>query len=505
MSSPATSLPALSPFQQRLLAEALRRHEKSTEQILSDPVSELAAISMGGDFEARVRTRAEGIADRTGVRQLFAQFDRSIRITVVVLWVIGALLGAAAAKATLTPDSFGLVNFYWVLLTLLGVHTLALLLWFIALVLRPHLAPPTPLRPAVHALMRLITPSGKAGSLAPTALTAWSSVISGSAIGRWGISTLIHGFWLALLAGTLGTVLLLLSARQFDFVWETTILPERTFIAVTERLGRLPHQFGLQTPDHSLIVASRREATQRPPPDARRAWSSLLIGSLIAYGMLPRAVMLLLTSLLYRYSRDRFRLDLDLPGYARLRSVLMPSSRRIGVIDADAVASNESSALGASRRLPVAGDVALLGVEIETPHTGWPPPLMRKPRDLGIVTDREAHVVALKTIAELQRAPVSLLLVCSLAASPDRGLARLLREIRTVHHGPLGLLLTQSGKTLNRLGESAFTERLADWRELAAGAGIDARHVSVLDLDDTEALRAFHFARERSESGDHLS
>jgi hypothetical protein len=224
-------------------------------------------------------------------------------------------------------------------------------------------------------------------------------------------------------------------------------------------------------------------------------WSSLLIGSLIAYGIVPRALALLLSLLLLRRARTRYRLDVDLPGYARLRSALMPPSRRIGVVDADSSAVAQAQ-VNAQGRLPLAGGTAVLGIEIDDPLTGWPPAIVREARDLGIARDHDALKHALRTLSSLQHAPLALLAVASLATSPDRGVTRLLRELRATHHGPFGLLLTQGGKTRERLGAENCEERIADWLRVAAGAGIERAHVGVLDLDDIDAVRAHHFARE---------
>jgi len=487
---------AATPFEARLLAEAIRRQEEAAGgEPDADAAIELAAINTGGDFESRVRARADAIAKRNGLHRTLASYRRTAAISVAIVIASGVLLGAGAAQATLTPDRAGLVNFYLVLLTLLGVHTLALLLWLLSVVLSPRLAPATPLRPLLRSLLRTFAIS-RAGDRPDTgAMATWTNLLTSGAMGRWLVSALIHAFWLAVLLGMLGTVLVLLSARQFDFVWETTILPERAFLSVTERLSEAPRGMGLPAPTREQILASRRDASARPPAEARRLWSGLLIGSLIAYAIAPRAALFLIAMVLGRRARQRFRLDLDLPGYARLRPLLMPSSRRAGIVDPDSAAyASRSDSL--MRRLPVGTQLAVLGLEIDAPASGWPPPLAPRASDLGIVMDRDAQRAALRALAAMQRTPVALLLVASLAASPDRGVGRLLREIRAIHHGPLALLLTQSGGAHDRLGDQAFAERLADWRQLAINAGLAAGSVGTLDLDDIAAVREFLAARD---------
>lgn len=488
---------AATPFETRLLAEAIRRQEETTGgEPDADAATELAAISTGGDFEARVRARADAIAQRSGLHRTLASYRRTAAISVAIVIAAGVFLGAGAAQATLTPDRAGLVNFYLVLLALLGVHTLALLLWLLSIVFSPRLAPATPLRPLLRSLLGAFAAPAAKDRPHTSAMGTWTGLLTSGAMGRWLVSALIHAFWLAVLIGMLGAVLLLLSARQFDFVWETTILPDNAFVNVTERLSEAPRGMGLPAPTHEQILASRRDASVRPPAEARRLWSGLLIGSLIAYAIAPRAALFVIAMLLSRRARQRFRLDLDLPGYARLRPLLMPSSRRAGIVDADSAAANAARPDSLIRRLPVGTQLAVLGLEIDAPSSGWPPPLAPRANDLGIVMDRDAQRAALRALAAMQRAPVALLLVASLAASPDRGVGRLLREIRAIHHGPLALLLTQSDSAQARLGDHAFAERLGDWRQLAINAGIAAGSIGVLDLDDVAAVREFLAARD---------
>lgn len=493
MTSPAT--PPAHHLDWQLYAEAIRGAEEAGHVFTGTERAELAAVAAGGDLEQRILTRASVIADSEGLPAYLARLRRAQRVGLALLMGAGALVGAAAAQSALMPDQDGLVNFYWALLLLLGVHSLAMLLWLLMLVLRGRLPPLTPLLSPLKGLIAAVAPAAT-GDLATRTRVTLFGLSSHGAIGRWGISSAVHSVWLATLAGTLAAMLLLLSARQFDFVWETTILPDRAFIALTDSLRPLPLAIGLDAPDPDTVLASRRSAEARPPAEARRQWSQLLIGSLIGVGIAPRALLLLLSVALLRRAESRLRLDLELPGYARLQHRLMPISRRIGVVDADPGRALLGSGDSAAGVLPPAQQMALLGIEIEPPSTGWPPIGIACARDLGIVADREAFAAALKSVAELQRAPLALLLVCSLATSPDRGIARRLRELRAVHRGPLAVLLTQQHRLRSRMSEPASAERVQDWRQIIAAAGIEPAHVVVLDLDDAEAMREFQLAQQ---------
>ncbi len=488
------------PFRRRLIAEAWRRIEDAGASPIDAANAELAAVAQGGDFETRVLNRAQALGDSTDLPRALNRFEQALRRAAWVIIGLGILLGATAARSTLNPDHAGLVNFYWVLVALLGVHTLALLLWFVSLLLSGGGQPPTPLRAPFEALAHMLSPA-VSGNVQRSAQSTWMGIVGSGGLGRWGVSALLHGFWLAALGGMLAVTLLMLSARQFDFVWETTILPDEAFIKLTERLQRLPARLGLATLERETIVASRREADRPPPPGARRGWSALLVGSLVAYGMLPRAVLLAVSLLMLRLSRNRYRLDLELPGYAQLRARLMPASRQIGIVDPDTRAAGGRDGEFRAARLPAARETAVLGIEIDPPSTGWPPALTIGARDLGLAADRSDLDTALQNLRTLQNHPLSLLVVCSLAASPDRGMARVLRDCRAIHHGPIALLLTQRSRAALRMGEKACRERESDWRQIAIAAGFDAAHIVVLDLDDAEELRAFLLARTHSQDG----
>ncbi|MFO1436341.1 MAG: DUF2868 domain-containing protein [Gammaproteobacteria bacterium] len=484
----------LSAFQQRLLAEGIRVAEEAGTTIPGNDTADVAAIAAGGSFEERIRTRAVTLARAQNLLPAFTMFQRGLRIALIAIIALGFVIGAGAAKSTLTPDADGLVNFYWTLVVLLGLHTLAMLLWLLFLLFGRYIPPLTPLVGIYRGLSRLFTKPA-AASLETHAYRAWASSLASGALGRWGISTLLHSFWLAALSGILVTTVVLFIPKQFDFVWETTMLPDQAFIRLTDTLRPLPQWFGMATLDRDTVLASHRNADQHPPAEARRGWSSLLIGSIFGAGLLPRFLMWLASVLMLYHARSRYRLDLELPGFARLQHRLMPVSQRIGVVDPDLHGPASTRAPDGGRVILHDENTAVLGLDIDTPRTGWPPVLLRVRSNLGIATDRDTLIKALGTLANMQSSPLSLIIVCSLISSPDRGMAKGLREIRAAHHGSIGVLLTQSTLVNSRLGHVAAAERLQDWRQLIHSAGVDLNRVLTLDLDDAEVVRNYQLAQ----------
>ena len=111
-----------------------------------------------------------------------------------------------------------------------------------------------------------LTRSLHKGPLELAAVRAAGGVFFGAGLGRWALSTISHCVWLAYLAGCLVVVVLLLSTRQYDFAWETTILSEPVYVRMA-RLIALPVQaLGFAVPDAG--------ADRRQPLDRRGARSS---------------------------------------------------------------------------------------------------------------------------------------------------------------------------------------------------------------------------------------
>src|SRR5690606_25800243 len=118
------------------------------------------------------------------------------------------------------------------------------------------------------------------------------------------------------LGATLG-VLALLATRRYGFVWETTILPADTFVALSAALGALPGSLGFPVPDAATVMASGDAPMLAEA--GRRAWAGWLVGAMVAYGVLPRLALALLCFGLWRRGAARIRLDPSHAGYARLR------------------------------------------------------------------------------------------------------------------------------------------------------------------------------------------
>ena len=258
----------------------------------------------------------------------------------------------------------------------------------------------------------------------------------------WYLVIFIHQLWLDSLPCMLFAIIFLLIVRQYSFSWESTLLSDQALISLTHVLGWLPSMVGFGVPDSTAIIQSRL-VTEAMPLTVARQWSSLLVGSLLMYGIVPRAIAWSFCALMFR--RKKMRLDIKLPYYQKILNFWQRH-----VVDADDF--QEAPAPIAPQATVSAGKklVALLEYPSEQDNW-WQIGIDANINDnseienFGIVDDRD-------DMARLQRYleshPVQVLLGIHKNALPDRGTLRKLDQIAT--HAKDGLivqLLTDTGLT----------------------------------------------------------
>lgn len=480
----------------RLLAEAVRIHEDALGFAANEPAADERARAAGGNFEHRLIARAGALTIAAPLTDALHQLRGGSRLVVGAGLVLAAVAGAAATQAVFGSTIGKPVNFFWVLGSLLGVHTLALLAWLALMIFTPRSATGGFLGAAVVAVSSRINRWLHKGSAHRAAAQAGATVFARGALGRWTLSAMTHALWLAFLAGCVAMVLLILSAKQYSFAWETTILSERNYMALAGAISKLPAALGFPVPDPEQVAASRWTGTGQPAAETREAWAGLLVGAIVVYGLLPRAVVLLLSLAARRLSKVRYRLDTARTGFARLQSRLMPAARATGVIDPEGdwtpSTADGTGPLEAPPPIASDGPTAILGLEIETPGTSWPPSLNAVEwLDLGFVDSRSERHRVLDRIATATVRPRAAVVVCSLAATPDRGAGVFVRTLQQTSRIAI-LLVLSDGEKLRRRGHlDHVAQRIGDWRRLAAGAGIPEDRVIEVDLDHlTDASRS---------------
>ncbi len=471
----------------RLLAEAVRAYEEDGSSPLGEQDADTAGRQAGGDLEHRLVARARALSVAGPLREALRHVRQATSLIVVVGVVLAAVAGAATARAALSGEPAVPVNFFWVLGGVLGVQSAVLLLWVVLVLIGPAAAAGS-LGGGALALGRWLARKLHRDRHHLAAIQAAGSIFARGSIGRWTLGSISHGLWTAFNLGCLLLVVLMLSARHYTFTWETTILSAPAYAGLTSALGFVPDLLGFATPTPEQIAASEAPAEPAAREAARQAWSGLLVGSLVFYGLAPRLLLLGFCLGRGRLAYRRYRLDTLLPGYLRLEPRLMPDGR-LGVVDGESAGEHPGFADRPAPARPRGaprppGSPAVVGFEIERPASSWPPPIDGvRWHDLGFVDGRDDSRRVIDELVSSSDEPQVVVIVCALTTTPDRGIGGFIAEVRQAVSRPVGLVLT-AGHTLRRRGDTAqVSHRVEDWGRLAAAAGLSREHVIELDLD----------------------
>ena len=431
------------PLQTRWLTEAIRLREEQAGP-LEDLEANRLARHAGGTLAARIEHRALQLARRDGLDQALRHWQQGARLALIALAVLAVVSGAGLAFTAL-GDGLRAVNVFWALGSLLGLNLLLLLSWALGLLLSSGSGGASLGRLWLWLSERLAR-DAKAVHLGPALVL----LLQRHRLNRWLLGALVHGLWLLAMLSALVLALLLLATRRYGFVWETTLLGADTFIHLTQWLGALPGLLGFNVPDAETIRASGDTAINQEA--VRQAWAAWLMGVLLVFGVLPRLLLWALCLWRWRRGRAGLSMDMNLPGYARLREALMPSSERLGVNDAEP--AQWPLAESAVSQAGEAGAV-LVALELDDHHP-WPPALPDSIHDAGILDSRESRQQLLDYLTGSP--PTRLSIACDPRRSPDRGSLALVAELaRCAGATRIWLLPAPPGQHLD-------LERLGDWQ-----------------------------------------
>lgn len=454
-------------FNDLVRLEQLRHIETGQPQVLSYAgIASIEAYPVSGfsypAFLERLLDRAYHLIHDNHLDEVLQQPEKLfIRASRIILLLAGVLGGVAAINATGESST---LNIYWLLVVLLGFNFLSMLLWCAGILLNIQ-----GLSSGIAAQLACWLPfqlkkkeSDSTGTLAARAW--WETCLSGR-VGRWRISILTHQFWLIYLLAGMGVLILLMLAKQYDFVWGTTLLPENSLPELTRLLGIPMQHIGLVVPDGQQIAASRIGAGVQDSI-IRSAWAEFLVGALIVYGLLPRLILMLLAFSMLKLSEYRYKLDLYLPYYVTLRQSLIAKEFVTSVIDCDPGMTKESpepiTRAKHSRRFPA--NALVIGIELDS-HAIWPEGMVCQEN----VADQKTFIRVSEMLKKSKRA-----LVIGVAAHrlPDRGVQRMIRELATLVSGQVWLMLLQSSPAI-QVAES----RRQAWYRLAQACEIPAEHI----------------------------
>ncbi len=473
-------------FTIRLLSEAVRAHDL-TPAGRTDLHADAAAREAGGDPERRILSRTRALQDFSQYADAFERVKLLFAIGLSLIAGLAGLAGAATVQAAMAPDEHGQLNFFTLLFAILGIQVLALLVWVVLFVVSGGT---TGLLGSIarEFLEKFVLWAGRSG-VQIAVLSATIGILFRSAIGRWTIGTITHGVWLVFLMAALALTAFQLSTKSYSFVWETTILSSSFFVPLTQAISFVPSMLGFAVPDNAAIMASEAVGASPRAAAHRDEWAALLFGSIAVYGVLPRLVLMMYCLVMGWRARRRYRLDTTTPGFAELLPRLMPHASKGGYVDPDTgtvpleVPGRAAAYVNRTSANPD-GPAAVLGFEIESPATGWPPDLGEYGLiDLGRVESGHELRNVIDRLRDPEHTPRHLILVGSLLTTPDRGLRSLFEHVFGAIDVPATLILTDGGALRERSGSHDVQLRVSDWRAMVAEYFSEPGGIVEIDLN----------------------
>ena len=443
------------------------------------------------DFVESLWQRACCIVEQYKLSAAVNRASRLARLAGVFISVFAAVFGIMGISYAVSDSQT--INIYWLLLVLLGFNVFSVLLWLAGISLNvKSLAGGVLARLTLwftrflerrHFVGNRILDSTASASATQTgnidkkylvtqADQAWLSCHFSGRIGKWRLSQLSHQLWLVYLLSGLFYLLLLLSLRQYDFVWGTTLLSDNAFIKLTSVLSTPLQMLGFATPDLAQIEATRIGSGLVASAQHRYHWAQFLIGSLLCFGIIPRMMLWFWSAFMLGIARRSFRLDEYLPYYIKLRTQLMPLAHG-QIVDADTLppppteTDNISSEMPAAHRLPA--ETLWVAVELDE-RVQWPPAAVPPDNILGVVVDRESHRHALQNLQAKKCSAIAV--AVSASRLPDRGVQRIVCNLMHDCAQRWLVLLTDDGMDTVISGK-----RLAAWYRLAEACEIPADRV----------------------------
>ncbi len=450
-------------FSDLVRIEQLRKIESEKgEDLTYAGIKNTEGIAYNGfsylEFIDRLNQRAKHLIQENALDSVLLQPQKQYNQARWICLVIAVLLGGLAASQAVSESV--ILNIYWLLAVLLGFNTISLLLWICGITFNLQ-----SLSSGIVAQLACWLPYRRkteptVASLA--SLAWWESCLTGL-VGKWRISVMTHQFWFVYLVAGLILLILLMLAKQYNFIWGTTLLPDSALPRLTQILGSPLETIGLKIPDDPQTIASRI-GNGHQDTGTRTAWANFLIGAVLFYGILPRLLVLGFSLMMLKWSERRFRLDLYLPYYIELRQQLMARATRSEIIDADPNAGiKPAEVVRPPENIAIPVNALAFGIELDA-ATQWPESINCR---MNIV-DQDTHDEAIVLMKNFNG---PLLLGVAAHRLPDRGVQRLIKDLVDNGRAKPWLIL------LNKPSTAVTSSREFSWFRLAESCGIPAEHV----------------------------
>lgn len=436
------------------LAHALRLMEEGGA--LDDAVEMAQAHACQHSEQGRILARAVLLARRLGLQADWERLQTALWIAGGLLLVLAYLL--AGGLLTRVLGSGQTVNAAFAFVAMLGVPLLALLIWVLWALASGFSQEAQPWSLGRGMLSLATRMPWLRGPHTPTLLRGANEMLREQRLGLWVFGAIGHALWALAFGLVLVTLLLLFSFQAFQLTWETTILDARFFERFLQVTGWLPGQLGFPVPSQALVHAP-------PSASGSQAIAWWLLASALLYGLVPRLVALGVCLAVWRQRSGRLALDTRDPYFRRLVA-RFASMAPAPVVDTEHAAPRPVGK-GFRARAPGQGvQTVLIGFELPDELGGLPASLLamadRSHTIRGSMTERLALLSALAA-----QPGADALVLCSAAASPDRGAERFLRQI-CEHSAGCALLPV----ALDAAGTDNKPQRWADWLAASELTGV---------------------------------
>lgn len=390
--------------------ELIRRLEAQDFIFAQDP--KLVTDTLKSDNDSaydKLFIRAEKIDSDGHLLDAITSTHQAIASSKRLIYIGYFLFGMVGVAGVLASS---VVNFFYVLVALLGWHSLSLLWWLIGLA-RPNHSLLTGL------LDKLILQNPITSGLLATHQTAQKSALSVVLDGirpvkTWYLSAIMHGAWLFGLMGSIVGLLGLFLFRRYGFGFESTLLTDTHFYEILAVIGYLPAKLGLSLPT--------------PTNGTPAQFAYLVLACLVLYGLLPRLMA-------YIYCRIKspttVHTDTNQPYYQALMAQFSQA-----IIDHD---DYQAPSIQASNTVTATPHERLIKATLERADMDN---VMTLPvlRDAGVVDTRD-ELMAL--IGECDSHDAQLYLGIDTSTPPDRGILRKIHTLQQIRHG---VIVTWLGK-----------------------------------------------------------
>lgn len=423
----------MKPYQ---LTEVVRLLEQRGHLFPSDPAAVTAQLRQtDGELLDKLHRRAELIDRDHAIKDRLASHHRRVQAVFYAALLLWAVLGFVATYGLMQQSA---VNFFVLLMGVLGMNTLMLLIWCVNIFL--------------HRPMFTLLPNSlwwAQNDVVQQSIWQLDSEPHHAPHALWRKSVKLHQLALTGLSGMFAAALLLLLVRQYRFTWESTLLSHETFVQWVGILSWLPEKLGFDVPSTAAILASRNQLDTQHAA----AWGSLLLGSLLCYGVLPRLVAW--TMSVWQMRRYPVQFNFNSPYY---QNIIQKWQRRI--VDSDADYRPDAVRVAPAVALKQDGTHWAVALEMMPPNPQWfQSALGQEWLDKGVLASRDDWADLNTQIAQHN---VQLLIAIRATQMPDRGVVRRLANL------PVPIILCF---WVNDNAAPNWQEALNQWHDVATQYG----------------------------------